>query len=315
MEPNKFIKHVASLFEKIKSVNISLNGSNNTLELFIFPIEDNKFNTEKIIANLQETIIAHLLDRKDYIDFFKHDEKARQRFFTINKDKYKTPDRNSGELGELLLFILLEGHLDAVKLVSKMKLKTDKEQYINGADAIHLKRIGNKKYQLIFGESKTNKDPLGKGLPEAIDSISSFLYGKNKFNGTDKFKVKEADINFERGIISSHIDTYLFEDGDEKEVLKMLKEWVYFGDFKSDILIDDAFAIFLGYECESNYIFNQNNESLWELIKNDILDTFGKIENKIKEKIISNSLDNYTFYVFVMPFPTDKKTFWEQVVG
>ena len=61
-------------------------------------------------------------------------------------------------MGELLLYLFLENCLHAPKLLSKMEIKTTRNQYIYGADGLHLymtkDKYGNMLYQFVIGEAK-----------------------------------------------------------------------------------------------------------------------------------------------------------------
>lgn len=83
------------------------------------------------------------------------------------------PDE-TGEAGELLLYILIEALLRAPQVVAKMELKTNTNLEINGSDGIHM--AWNEEDQLVdlfFGESKIYQD-LGGAISAALKSIDGF---------------------------------------------------------------------------------------------------------------------------------------------
>jgi Cap4 SAVED domain len=98
-----------------------------------------------------------------------------------------------GQLGELILYVILEQFFESIPIIRKMPITTNTELERNGADAIHLK-IRNGTYELIIGEAKTyskltNQDsnpsnqPSYRGFAESISSaIDSF---KNLWNETE----------------------------------------------------------------------------------------------------------------------------------
>ncbi|MGF3076892.1 HamA C-terminal domain-containing protein [Facklamia sp. P12955] len=109
----------------------------------------------------------------DYALSKKFREKFKNQSMKISKvarSRFKEYSNNEGELGELLLFCFLEGHLGAPKILTKLEHKTTSDMYVNGSDGIHLLKLDNIHYQLIFGESKMYKTEQD-GLREAFNSI------------------------------------------------------------------------------------------------------------------------------------------------
>ena len=94
-----------------------------------------------------------------------------------------------GELGELLLFTLLEVYFKAPKLLSKISLKTSRRVPVFGADAVHAQYVdGN--LRLYLGESKMRKT-FTNAASSAATSISRFL---EKY--CDEFDLIDSYIDF-----------------------------------------------------------------------------------------------------------------------
>lgn len=202
--------------------------------------------------------------------------------------------KNNGELGELLLFCFLEGHLDAPKILTKLELKTSNNLYVNGSDGVHLKKLSDKKYQLIFGESKTYQD-LNSAFDEAFKSISEFVNEKN-IEGNDK-----SGISFEKGLISSNIESEDIFEEDEKEIFKVL----LYPEEKANnkFSLDDAFSIFIGYDIDINdEQLNLSNDEFHTEIKRKVVGQIEAYKDKIYKLIQEYELIGHTFYVFIMPF-------------
>jgi hypothetical protein len=58
-----------------------------------------------------------------------------------------------GELGEMILFTLLDVYLGAPKILSKVSMKTSRRMPVYGADAVHAQYV-NGALRLYLGESK-----------------------------------------------------------------------------------------------------------------------------------------------------------------
>ncbi len=89
------------------------------------------------------------------------------------------------------MYCLLESYLHAPKLLTKLELKTALNEYVNGADGVHLLKIGDASHQMVFGESKLYGD-LKSGI------ISAFKYIKTMLdNDLDKmrYEVHLANMN------------------------------------------------------------------------------------------------------------------------
>ena len=209
------------------------------------------------------------------------------------REKFKDITKNDGELGELLLFCFLEGHLEAPKILTKLELKTSNNLYVNGSDGVHLKKISDKRYQLIFGESKTYQD-LSNAFNNAFKSISEF---KNELNINGEAK---SGISFEKGLISSNVESGIFDETDE-DILNVL---LYPEDKpNTNIALDDAFSIFVGYEIDiSEEQKKYSNDEFPVKIEEKIVTQLEGYNSKIYQLIEKYKLLGHTFYIFIMPF-------------
>ncbi len=293
-----------STFKHLDTYKISENEDDGQIELFQLPINGRNFDYDAVSSKLLESVA-------DYALSWRIKEQYKDQAMYISKkarEKFKEYKSNEGELGELLLFCFLEGHLEAPKILSKLELKTSNNMYINGSDGVHLKKIKDSKYLLIFGESKMyNK--IHKGLASAFKSIYDF---KNELNSNGS---KKTGINFEKGLISSHIDEETFEQDDEEILTALLYPQKT---IENKIKIDDGYAIFLGYEIniskEQKKSTNEEFEKeISKKIKLEILNFKDEIYNKIEQ----NKLIGSTFYVYILPFTdieTNRKKILEQVL-
>lgn len=94
-----------------------------------------------------------------------------------------------GELGELILFTLLDVYIEAPKLLSKISMKTNPKMPVFGADAVHGQFLGDE-FRVYLGESKLHKNFKSA----AIDATSSIVNAKNKFE--DEFDLLDSFIDF-----------------------------------------------------------------------------------------------------------------------
>ena len=94
-----------------------------------------------------------------------------------------------GELGELIMFTLLDVYLEAPKLLSKMSFKTSRKMPVFSADGVH-GQFYDGKFKLFLGESKLYKD-FKSGATEAASSIKK---AADKYQ--EEFDLIESFIDF-----------------------------------------------------------------------------------------------------------------------
>jgi hypothetical protein len=84
--------------------------------------------------------------------------------------------KNSGEGGELLLYMLLETVLRVPQVLCKMPLKTSTQMHVHGADGVHALAKPDGGLALYWGESKLYAS-AADAVRECLDSLSGFLLG------------------------------------------------------------------------------------------------------------------------------------------
>lgn len=105
-----------------------------------------------------------------------------------------------GELGELILFTLLDVYFNAPKILTKMK--TSRRKHVHGADAVH-GQFHNGKFTLYLGESKLHKS-FGGASSKAIDSMK-----KAKEDYGEEFDLLDSYMDFKN--ISDELKSKLLD--------------------------------------------------------------------------------------------------------
>ena len=135
-----------NLFTKTME-NVSLER-NNRLNVFVLKVANNRFDYGTLTEQLENALITYALSRHTVEDL------VQQRKFgnlsSLAREKLRKAEQNTGELGELLLYCLLESHLNAPKLLTKLELKTSANDYVKGADGVHLLQLDERIFQIIF---------------------------------------------------------------------------------------------------------------------------------------------------------------------
>lgn len=192
---------------------------------------------------------------------------------------------NDGELGEILLYCFLESHLNAPKILTKLELKTNSNDYVKGADGVHLLKLNESDYQLVLGESKLNSD-IKKGIYEAFGSINKLLKSKSK-------------LEFEIDLINSE----LVKEAYDKKSYEILKKIIIPSAKEDETYLDYSFGIFLGFDIkiseEDKVLTNSEfRSSIREKIKNEVL----KAKESLNFQLKKEGYHGYQFYIYVIPF-------------
>ena len=269
--------------------------NNNLLKMYYTTIMNNKFE----YSNLQELLLSNITN---YVFSRKENKKAndtkkipnltRKAMMEFRKLNNEKDCGNGGELGELLLYIFLESNLKAYKLLSKMELKTNSEDYIKGADGIYLYEYEDEKkekhFEYIIGEAKIEATSA-ESVSDAVESILIHLQKEN----------------FERELVDREIFKETFSEEQAEKIKKILVPSAE----DDDIDMQKAFGIFIGYGLKKDLKLDEvdnkkGKKIIEERIEKDIKNICTNIKNKINEH---TELKNYSFYVYVMPFKDAKK--------
>ena len=281
--PEKFL----NLFHKIFENEPIENG--NKLNLFSLKISNNAFSYATLVEELGDILTAYALSRSAY------DELCSQKKYTTlvskAKERLRKAESNDGELGEILLYTMLEAHLKAPKLLTKLELKTDPNHYVNGADGVHLLKIDDNTFQFIFGESKLYSD-LKKGVKKAFESLKNLL---------------KEDLNKLRYEIQLVNSNFLKEAHDEHSV-DLLKKLLIPRENDEDLNIDHSFGIFLGFDVEiTDDERKLNNADFRETIYEKVENAVRAILPTINDHINQDDFRGYSFYIYIVPFSELKK--------
>ncbi|WP_312296909.1 DUF1837 domain-containing protein [Chryseobacterium sp.] len=269
--------------------------NNNTLNLFTLKVKNNAFSYDELINELGNKLCYFALSRKQ-VDELKQADKFND-LVKKAKAKLKHHADNEGELGEILLYCLLESHLNAPKILTKLELKTNSNDYVKGADGVHLLKLSDTDYQIVLGESKLNSD-ISKGVYEAFGSISKFLKSTSK-------------LEFEIDLINSE----LVKEAYDQTTYEMLKRIIIPSAKEDDTYLDYSFGIFLGFDIpitdeESKLNNSDFRKNIREKIKKEVL----KVKNSLNHQLKKSDYTGYQFYIYVIPF-SDLQNKRKHIIG
>lgn len=271
-----------NLFSKILENEPLVNE--NTLNLFALKISNNSFSYENLTEELGNILTTYALSRSA------HDELCKQRKYNTlvvrAKERLRKAESNDGELGEVLLYCMLESHLKAPKLLTKLELKTAVNNYVNGADGVHLLKTDDSSFQFIFGESKLNAN-LKTGVKEAFKSIKTLL---------------SDDLNKLRYEISL-VNCNILKESVSQESTNLLKKLLIPTENDEELNIDHSFGIFLGFDIEiTDEEKKLKNADFRLLMKDRMKKAVEDVLTTINSQIEQNEFMGYSFYIYIVPF-------------
>ena len=257
-----------NLFSRIIENELLENG--NKLNLFALKITNNCFSYENLIEELGNILTTYALSRSTYDELCS--QKRYASLVTKAKEKLRKAENNDGELGEILLYCMLESHLKAPKLLTKLELKTAVNNYVNGADGVHLLKIDDSTYQFVFGESKLNSD-LRRGIYNAFNSINNLL------------KDDLSNLRYEISLVNSNI----LKETETEESSTILKKLLIPTENDEDLDIDYSFGIFLGFDIPISDEERRMKNSDFRILMNDkieeaVRDVLTTLNDQIKKK-------------------------------
>lgn len=277
-----------NLFTKIFENEVLEGG--NRLNVFMLKISNNQFNYGNLSEELENALITYALSRHTCNELI--EQKKFGNLASQAREKLRRAKSNTGELGELLLYCLLESHLHAPKLLTKLELKTASNEYVEGADGVHLLKIDDASYQMVFGESKLHGD-LKSGIISAFESIKTMLD-----NDLDKMRYEVHLVN-----------TNLLKETVSEDSYEILKKILIPSENDENLNLDNSFGVFLGFDISmSDDERRVNNAEFRTNISEKVKSSINKIVPTINELLKKNEFIGYNFYFYILPFSDLDKT-------
>jgi hypothetical protein len=239
-------------------------------------------NNEPKFNKLIEILIEHITHYSLSVSkrYKQNDEVYRNKMYREARNLFRNLSK-TGELGEMILWFLLESVLKAPQVVAKMDLKTNPNDEIKGADGIHVNILNDDTLEIIFGESKLYKT-LSNAISDAFNSIETFIS-------------KEQDKR-EYSLITTHFK-WMNTDKQEK-LLNFLLENIEVDEIKI------KFAILIGFDWTKYKMLQepQERQKLASEFKNLYKEKAKEIKNLTQKKLENFKDKQYEFDIFFLPF-------------
>lgn len=200
----------------------------------------------------------------------------------------------AGEVGELLLYCLIQAKLRVPQLLCKMSLKTNQNVHYHGADGIHATiDAGTNQLAFYWGESKLHKD-IGDAISECLATILPFLYEPpGQGAGPNGRPRRERDLELVRSDLSK-----LGNEELEAALLKFLDP--NHPDFNK---VNFRGACLIGFDCDKYpKVANTTTASmLADAVRTELQEQW---RQKVSTRITSRSpLETFHLEVFLVPLP------------
>lgn len=281
---------IYSYFQEIKS-DYLIEGTSAACHFHCINLDGNgRPKVDALIQYLVGKIIDYAIPRKKINAAIKYQQETGStlkiaKLFTQAMGLF-TSLANSGEGGELILFLFAEKFLKLPQIICKMNLKTNPEMHYHGADGVH---IGvdkqSQKLCLYWGESKLYSN-LTQAIYKCMKSISPLItssFGDGSAEERD-IQLLSDFMNVDDPNLEAALKKFLDPDNPEFNKLE------YRGICLVGFDIDD-------YPTDPN-----------KLNINGLLETFSdKIDSwrdSIKKRIIEESIHGISLHVFLIPFPS-----------
>lgn len=260
------------------------------LHLHVLRVQNGDFDLPGLYRELKGNSAAYVLSRLNYQKVL-DDPSLMMEFASKVQSQFRKPEKKSGEGGEVILYSLLEGHLGAPKVLSKMELKTNSDHYVHGSDGVHLLRVDDNTFQLIFGESKMYGDAgtagasAKRGIQAAFESVG---------------KVHTEGFDFDTWLV----DSELLKEQLDPEKLETLSAIVLPSDSSSRTKTHHAFGIFIGYEIDVSDL-NPEDMELDEIeteLRERATEAIEAEHDLIMTEISNRGLGIYPFHIYAIPF-------------
>lgn len=283
--------------------NFAVNDTNTICHFHCVTLDGNgQVRIEGLVEYLSNCLIDYAIPRKEIdrvfkdfqktgsaIELSKLSSKAKSLFTSLN---------NSGESGELLLFLFAEYLLKLPQLISKMSLKTNSQLHYNGADGVHLGVCeDSKKLCLYWGESKLYKSP-SSAIYECMKSIAPLLKGNGTGYDRRDLHLLSEFMNVNDPDLMHALVAYLDPDDPNFNLLE----------YRGICLI--AFD----HDCYGEEGVAQVIDEVTQKISSQI-DTWNK---NVLTRITAEELAKIKIHVFLLPFPSVddfRKKFNEKIDG
>ena len=257
---------------------LEINSSNFTYDKTSFHLnyEFSEYRQVDLIKLLRRTIFRYSLTKEEYDKYIENPDQ--DDFQELAWSRIADANLNAkGDYGEFLLWLLLENHFKAPKLLTKVRIKTSLSKQINGFDCVNVTLDGDR-YNFWLGESKFRD----KFYKTTFDEALSFLSEKN-------FK----SIKNEFVILNSHLSNeFSNSDLSYENLIKKINSGSTLDDF------DFTFPFLFTYDSKIINSHGEISEVFLKELKDELINKFKVVDDNFNLQLPSN----FKLIFIIFPF-------------
>lgn len=241
---------------------------------------------EALVSAVAEHVIDYAIPRRQISEAYDELSRTRstQKIVRLANDAKRlfTDLEQSGEGGELLLFVLAEKILKLPQLICKMSLKTNARMHVHGADGLHAgvdSVTGN--LLLYWGESKVFGD-VTSAVRECLASVAPML--AEHTSGQRDLQLLQRHADLDDSSLEQALKKFLDPDSDAFNSLE----------FRGLCLV--------GFDCDA-YPTGPSATELAALV-DEIAKMLPSWKEHLKKRISEEKLDAFSMHFLFVPFPS-----------
>lgn len=265
--------------------------SNKSVLSIVNDFEDNNWRYKKFLQFIWNNICQDALTKEERDSLIDSPasilEKAASRLRII---QYKNGDdeKTGGEIAEILLYGIMRNYYNALPVVPKIFYKQNKNDFVKGADSVHIVIEDDDNFSLWLGEAKFYKEIKNEDLSKVVSSVHDTL-------SSNKIKKENSIIT---GL--SEFDKYDINESVKAKIRGLLDEDTSIDKIKPILHI----PIILLHECEitasSHEITDEYKARIMEKHKERAESYFAKQIEKCKDV---SKYSEIKFHLILFPVP------------
>lgn len=269
--------------------------NNNHIKIFHFDINNNNFSYLGLNKYLLKNIGRYIYSRMQIDEFETNEEKEVIALKAIEKlkDVGFSDEKLGDELGNIIVYILLEKILNAPKLYTSIECG---DASLEKAGVHLLKLTGqDDSFQMIFSESN-----ITSSLNDSID---------NAFNNLEI-------LNNSLTKHYSFLETSILSQNFDILTSQQLKKIIIPQKRDNNVCMSNAFGLLIGYSIQVDK--NVDNKTYIDNIKKQMIKDLKNKLPYITKKINNLNMQNSSFYIYLIPFDnavSDKTSIMKNMMG
>ena len=196
-----------------------------------------------------------------------------------------TDIKNTGEGGEMLLFLLAERFLRLPHVLCKMDLKTDSQMHYHGADGVYAGLSETGTLKVYWGESKIYKDPKA-AIRDCLRSLAPFLI-EEEHEGAGR----ERDLI----LLSDKADL------SDPDLTAAFKKYFDRSSLMSNRVEYCGIAL-IGFDAQ--IYENEGSGEIAKTVSDRARGQVRELLNNVEARTVAEKLDNFEIQFLCIPFPS-----------